>query len=121
MEWLVFLVGLVLLIAAPAIVVAPFLMYLSQTLTFFQSFRILAAGFAVIALISVVGAYVLPTAALGLSTLVGTCLAGAIITRLAAKEGVAKRGLLGVGAKSVLSLLAVSLVVVGVLYLAGAF
>ena len=56
MEWLVFLVGLVLLIAAPAIVVAPFLMYLSQTLTFFQSFRILAAGFAVIALISVVGA-----------------------------------------------------------------
>jgi hypothetical protein len=121
MEWLVFLVGFVLLIAAPAIVIAPLLMYFSKTLTFFQSLRILAAGFAVMGLVSVTFAYVLPTAAFGLSTLVAACLAGAIITRMAAREGVAKRGLLGVGAKSVLSLLLLSWVVVGVLYLAGAF
>jgi hypothetical protein len=53
----------------------------------------------------------------GLVSVLSLCLAGAVITQLAAKEGIKKTGVLVVGAKAVLSLLVMSWVLVGVLYL----
>jgi len=56
----------------------------------------------------------------GAAILLCMSLAGFLITRLAAREGVTKTGWFGVGAKSVFSLLALIWVAVGVMYLVGA-
>ena len=119
-------VGAVLLVAVPAIVGAPLLMYFSRGgLTFLQSLRNLAAGFAVLTGTAMVFILtiepVIGGAASGLAIVLCMCLAGSLITRLAARDGVQKTGRFGVGAKSVLSLLVLSWVAVGVIYLAGAF
>ena len=121
-----FLVGAVLFVAVPAIVGAPLLMYFSRGgLTFLQSLRNLAAGFAVLTGTAMVFILtiepVIGGAASGLAIVLCMCLAGSLITRLAARDGVQKTGRFGVGAKSVLSLLVLSWVAVGVIYLAGAF
>ena len=121
-----FLVGAVLFVAVPAIVVAPLLMYFSRGgLTFLQSLRILAAGFAVVtgtAMVFILAIEpVIGRAASGLAIALCVCLAGSLITRLAARGGVQNMGWFGVGAKSVLSLLVLSWVAVGVVYLARAF
>ena len=112
------LVGAVLL----AIVVAPLLMYFSKGgLTFLQSLRISAVSFAVWAGIMLVFFFTVePVTGRTVSGLVALCLAGSLITRLAAREGVTKTGWFGVGAKSVFSLLALIWVAVGVMYLVGA-
>ena len=112
------LVGAVLL----AIVVAPLLMYFSgRGLTFLQSLRISAVSFAVWAGIMLVFFFTVePVTGRTVSGLVALCLAGSLITRLAAREGVTKTGWFGVGAKSVFSLLALIWVAVGVMYLVGA-
>jgi hypothetical protein len=118
-----FLVGVGALYAVPTILCTPFPKYFSAGgLTFLQSFRIAAMSFTVM-----VGAIILANEPVienwvgGLAILLCMGLAGFLITRLAAREGVKKTGWLGVGAKSVLSTLALSWVMVGVLYLAGAF
>jgi hypothetical protein len=112
------LAGAVLL----AIVVAPLLMYFSgRGLTFLQSLRISAVSFAVWAGIMLVFFFTVePVTGRTVSGLVALCLAGSLITRLAAREGVTKTGWFGVGAKSVFSLLALIWVAVGVMYLVGA-
>ena len=117
-----FLVGVGVLYAVPTILCTPFLKYISAGgLTFLQSFRIAALSFAVM-----VGAIILANEPVigneisGAAILLCMCVAGFLITRLTTREGVKKTGWL-VGAKSVLSTLALSWVMVGVMYLAGAF
>ena len=106
------LVGAVLL----ATVVAPLLMYFSgRGLTFLQSLRISAVSFAVWAGIMLVFYFTVePVTGRTVSGILAMCPAGSLMTRLAAREGVTKTGWLGVGAKAVLSLIALSLVAVGV-------
>jgi len=53
----------------------------------------------------------------GLATLAVFCVAGHLITKLAKNYGIEKAGWLGVGAKSMLALVAISWVFVGVLAL----
>jgi hypothetical protein len=110
-----FLVGVVVLYAVPTILCAPFLMYFSAGgLRFLQSLRIVAMSFTVM-----VGAILLAVEPVigneisGVAILLCMCVAGFLITRLAAREGVKKTGWLGVGAKSVLSTLALTWIIVG--------
>ncbi len=118
-----YLVGVVVLYAVPTIVCAPLLMYFSEgRLTFLQSLRIAALGFAV--MVPAISLAVEPVIAEQISLIaILLCICGAafLVTQLAAREGVKKTGWLGVGAKSVLSAAVLSQVIVGVLYLAGAF
>jgi hypothetical protein len=124
MDWLVsFLVGVVVLYAVPTIMCAPFLTYFSAGgLTFLQSLRIAALSFTVmVSAITLAIEPVIGNEISGAAILLCMSLAGFLITRLAAREGVKKLGWLGVGAKSVLSILALSWIIVAVLSLAGAF
>ena len=116
--------GGALLVAVPTILGTPILMYFSRgDLTFLQSLRIVAASFAIMVgaiLVFVLGIEpVIGTAVSGPAILLCVCLAGSLITRLAVREGVTKTGWLGVGAKTVLSLLALVWAAVGVMHLAG--
>ena len=118
-----FLEGVVVLYAVPTILCAPFLMYFSAGgLTFLQSLRIAALSFTVmVSAITLAIEPVIGNEISGAAILLCMSLAGFLITRLAAREGVKKLGWLGVGAKSVLSILALSWIIVAVLSLAGAF
>ena len=123
MDWLVsFLVGVVVLYAVPTIMCAPFLTYFSAGgLTFLQSLRIAALSFTVmVSAITLAIEPVIGNEISGAAILLCMSLAGFLITRLAAREGVTKTGWFGVGAKSVFSLLALIWVAVGVMYLVGA-
>ena len=115
-----------LLVVVSAIAVAPLLKYFSRGgLTFLQSLWILAVSFAVMTGIMLVFFFAVEPVTggtvTGLASLLSSCLAGSLITRLAKNEGVQKTGWLGVGAKSILSLIGLSWIMIGVMYLAGAF
>jgi hypothetical protein len=112
--------GAVFLVGVFAIVSAPFLMYFSGALTFIQALRISAVSFAVMMSLMFAFYAIKPVGTgagvEGIVSVLSLSLAGALITELAARNGIKKTGLLGVGAKAVLSLLAMSWVLVGVLY-----
>ena len=118
-----FLVGVVALYRVPTILCAPLLMYFSEgRLTFLQSLRIAALGFAV--MVPAISLAVEPVIAEQISLiaiLLCICGAGFLITQLAAREGVKKTGWLGVGAKSVLSAFALSQLPLSALYVTGVF
>jgi hypothetical protein len=114
-------VGAVFLTGVFAIVSAPFVVYFSGALTFIQALRISAVGYAAMVALMFAFYVVKPLDAgaevEGLVAMLSLCLAGALITQLAARSGITKTGLLGVGAKAVLSLLAMSWVLAGVFYI----
>jgi len=118
-----YLVAFVVLYAVPTILCAPLLMYSSGGgRRFRQSLRIAALGFAI--MLPAIKLAVEPVIAEGISliaTLLCMCGAGFLITQLAGREGVKKTGWLGVGAKSVLSAVALSQLPLSALYVAGAF
>jgi len=118
-----YLLGVVVLYAAPTILCAPLLVYFSaRSLRFRQSLRIAALSFTI--MVPAIKIAVEPLIAAEISQiaiLLCMCGAGFLITHLAAREGVKKTGWLGVGAKSVLSVFALTQLPLGVLAVAGAF
>lgn len=117
------LIGLVVFVGLLALAASPFVKYFSQGLTFRQSLSISIQAFAAAG--AVIAAYFVskPMLDLGpagesLAFLVSFCLAGVVITRLGAKRGVKKTGRLGLGAKTVLSLIAASWLLAGICLLA---
>ena len=116
-----YLVGVVVLYAVPTILCAPLLMYFSAGgLRFLQSLRIAALSFTVmVPTVSLAVEHAIPDGIGRIALLLCLCGAGFLITQLAAREGVKKTGWLGVGAKSVLSIVALSQLILGVIYLAG--
>ena len=116
-----YLVGVVVLYAVPTILCAPLLMYFSAGgLRFLQSLRIAALSFTVmVPTVSLAVEHAIPDGIGRIALLLCLCGAGFLITQLAAREGVKKTGWLGVGAKSVLSIVALSQLILGVMYLAG--
>ena len=116
-----YLLGVVVLYAAPTILCAPLLVYFSaRSLRFRQSLRIAALSFTVmVPTVSLAVEHAIPDGIGRIALLLCLCGAGFLITQLAAREGVKKTGWLGVGAKSVLSIVALSQLILGVMYLAG--
>jgi len=118
-----YVVGVVVLYAAPTILCAPLLVYFSAgSLRFLQSLRIAALSLTV--MVPAIKLAVEPVIAEEISLIaIPLCICGAgfLITQLAAREGVKKTGWLGVGAKSVLSAFALSQLPLSGLYVAGVF
>jgi hypothetical protein len=91
----------------------------AQQLTLKEGFFIGLLAYAVSTVLLVVyfvakPVFQIPTYLDGLTTVVWMCLAGIIITRQAGRYGVEKTGYLGVGAKTMLSVLVLSWVLVAI-------
>ena len=95
--------------------------YFARSLPYSRAFLISLAGFGVGTVLYIVYAIAkavmaLPNSVDGLFTLVVLSVAGTIITKLARNYGIEKTRWLGIGAKSIFVLLALSWVIVAIVY-----
>jgi hypothetical protein len=116
------IVGLAAFVLLMSFLATAAVKFFARPLSFGQAFIISVFSFTISTLLIAVYFYIkasmgLPSAADGVATIVSLLLTGVLITRRARAYGIKKTGWLGVGAKTILALIAFSWVLAG-LYMA---